>query len=636
MTQIRFKYAKPSAAGNVPLSGTITCAPTRKRTIEGEPDTVVLPVPFTVELPATGTVTVNLDPTAPDWAWRVTVVITGASRTTEYVTVPNTAGEDYPDLVRVDPDTLAPDAAPEPAWWAALDALPAGVPGQKGDTGAPGAPGAPGPPPTQADVAYAVAADPTVRATAATVATHTGQIAANTTAIAANGTAIAANTTAIAGNATAIANNTTAIAGNTTAITANNNAIAANKAAIAGAADPLAYLNSIDILCSWDTRPVGTEATYPQGVSINADAGEIYVANQGTTWLRIDVRNMDGTLKSSKSITTDNGAYTEGMPWFYNANSELCFFVRTGVAATENTYNIYNYTLGTLGPQIAINGLWKASVQGNTLITTDARNETIKRIFVYDWASVQAGTPSLLTTIYVETSNETAAKNQGLVLNSGYIFLLQGAAGTNPTITVYNLAGRVVTIHQYTRADYAGAVNAIKPGLITDTAGYTYENEAGCTLNGKLVSMDVVNSVPADITKSKTVLTVHNTLGGVRVKSSTPATYVHDTGWVALGLLGAAVTYASDTIPRIRRIGNAVYLEGAIKGLTAGNVDVATIPAEFLPQYNRQHVGIFGSGGPTSSWQVQPGAGTIKLLGVSSGTIATTSWLVMTGNWLRA
>lgn len=411
----------------------------------------------------------------------------------------------------------------------------------------------------------------------------------------------------------------------------------ATKATVKDAADPLAYLNSINVLCSWDTRPAGTEATFPQAVSINDAKQEIYVANQGGTLLRIDIRNMDGTLRVSRSVTTADGAYTEGLPYWFNTNNELCFMVRTGVAATEATYNVYNFTTNTLGPQIAIKGVWKADVQGDSLITTDARNETIKTIYVYDWASVQAGTPVLKTSIYVETSNETAAKNQGLVINGGYIFLLQGAGGTIPTITVYNLAGRLVTIHQYGRTEFANALNTAKPGLITDLANYTYENEGGCTYQGKLVSMDVVNSIPSDIVNSKTVLTVHNVLGGTRIKAATiPTSYVHDTGWVTLALLNGAVPYGTDTTPRVRRIGNQVYLEGAIKNMTAGNVDVATIPSEFLPQYNRQHVGIFGSGGPCSTWQVQPGAGTIKFLGVSSGTISATSWLVMTNSWLRA
>jgi hypothetical protein len=415
---------------------------------------------------------------------------------------------------------------------------------------------------------------------------------------------------------------------------------AGGTAILDSVADPLAHLNSISVLCSWDTRPAGTEATFPQAVSINEVKQEIYVANQGGTLLRIDIRNMDGTLRVSRSVTTADGAYTEGLPYWFNASNQLCFMIRTGVAGTEATYNIYNFTTNTLGPQIPILGVWKADVQGDSLITTDARNETIKTIYVYDWESVKAGTPVLKSSIYVETSNETAAKNQGLVINGGYIFLLQGAGGTIPTITVYNLAGRLVTIQQYGKAEFAAALNTAKPGIITDVANYTYENEAGCTYQGKLVSMDVVNSTPATIETSKTVLTVHNVLGGARIKAATvPTGYVHDTGWVTLVLKTAetgAVAYAGDTVPRIRRVGNQVYLEGAIKGITATGVDVATIPAEFLPQFNRQHVGIFGSAGQCSTWQVQPGSGTIKFLGVTAGTVSATSWLVMTNSWARA
>jgi hypothetical protein len=195
MTSVAFKYAKPTATGYKPLTGTLSFAPTRKRVIEGEPDTILLPVPFMVDIPETGVVSVNLDPTGPDWAWKVTAVITGASRTVETVLVPVNGPQDYPDLTRVDPDTLAPEAEPEPAWYAALeaaiDALPEPVPG------APGVPGkdstVPGPPPSVEQVAFAVAADPTVRATAETVAEQTETLGGHATNIAANAKAIADN-----------------------------------------------------------------------------------------------------------------------------------------------------------------------------------------------------------------------------------------------------------------------------------------------------------------------------------------------------------------------------------------------------------------------------------------------------------
>ena len=78
-----------------------------------------------------------------------------------------------------------------------------------------------------------------------------------------------------------------------------------------------------------------------------------------------------------------------------------------------------------------------------------------------------------------------------------------------------------------------------------------------------------------------------------------------------------------------------MYIEGAIKGVTTGNVDVAKVPAEFLPRLNRQYTQIFGSGGQSSSWQVTTTTGTLKFLGVTSGALTTTSWLPLSNNWLR-
>ena len=411
-----------------------------------------------------------------------------------------------------------------------------------------------------------------------------------------------------------------------------SDAVAPVSTTIQTAADPLAYINSVEVLCAWDTRPAGGESTFPQGVEVNPDAGEIYVANQGGTVLRIDIRSMDGTKKSSKVISTDDGAYTEGLPYWYNTRGQLCFMVRTGTGATEATYNVYNYSTGVLGPQIPIQGIWKAHAQGNLLITTDSRTNDVSKFFVYDFASVQSESPILLNTIYAQSAGPTMEKNQGIVLNGGYIFMIQGAGGSSPVITTYNLAGHLVNAHRYGKVDFAAALNDAKPGLITSPS-YDYESEGGCTMGGSLVTMHVINNT-SDIKTSKTILLRHNSIGGVKLAAAA-VPYVHDTGWVDLKLLGSAVRYGSDTTPRIRRVGNQVYLEGAVKGLTAGNVDVAEIPADFRPRFNRQYTQIFGASGQSSSWQITVNPGTVKLLGVTAGTINETAWLPLSTSWLR-
>ena len=636
MTRIDFKFAKPTSTGTpFPVSGVLEAVPTKRRTITGSPDTVVVPAPFHLDIPDNGLVSLELEPTGADWAWSLTFMLTGIAKWTDTVTVPDADAVDYPDLVRVDPATLEPDAAPEAAWWAALEALPAGVPGEPGAPGAPGAPGipgTPGPPPSPADVAYAVAADPTVRDTAAKVATNTAAIATNSATLATQGANLATQGATLATQGTAIATNATAVATNAAAI-------AGNKATIAGAADPLAYLNSIDILCSWDTRPVGTEATYPQGISINEGAGEIYVANQdSTTLLRIDTRNMDGTLKTTRRLTITTGAFTEGLPWWYNSSGELCFMVRTNTGASATNpnafYNIYNHTTDTLGPSIPILGPIKGDVDGNYLVTSDVWTNTISKFYLYDWASVKAGTPVLLRTIPVESPGATAAKNQGIVINGGYIFLLQGGTGTFPTITVYNVAGQFVTAYEFALPDFAKALNSVRPGTITNLTGYTYESEAGCKYQGKLATLDIVNNT-ANINDSKSIVVLHNVVGGAKIPVGM-APYVHDTGTLTLAQIGASlntatypiVEYGTDTTPQIRRKGNRVTFSGAVKGLPAApaNIVVTTLPAEWRPLRHVPGVPLQRSSNNTvAGWSVR-NTGVISMDYTSNASASATSW----------
>lgn len=91
-------------------NGRTLWAPTR-RLIDG--DRVRLPAP--VEGPLTGVI--HVEPTGPGWAWQVREDTPGGA--TRYVLVPDTGGQpvSYSQLVDVDPETLDPEAEPEPAWW---------------------------------------------------------------------------------------------------------------------------------------------------------------------------------------------------------------------------------------------------------------------------------------------------------------------------------------------------------------------------------------------------------------------------------------------------------------------------------------------------------------------------------------
>ena len=153
MTIVRIKFGRPDPSGdNVPALAGVEIVPSHRRIANGEPDSIIVPAPFTINTADTGRVDVPLLPTGAGWCWKVTVTIPGVTAFTEYVAVPDYPdGIDYADLIRVDPDTLTALLDPEPAWWAALglavkgaDGLD-GKDGRDGDDGRDGATGATGP-----------------------------------------------------------------------------------------------------------------------------------------------------------------------------------------------------------------------------------------------------------------------------------------------------------------------------------------------------------------------------------------------------------------------------------------------------------------------------------------------------------
>jgi hypothetical protein len=387
--------------------------------------------------------------------------------------------------------------------------------------------------------------------------------------------------------------------------------------------DPLAYLNSVEVLCTFPVRYETGMMTWIQGFSMNESANEIYVANQenGGTVLRIDVRNLDGTLKNSKTLAIESGAYTESLPYFYQ-NEELCFVVRTQSA---ETYAIYNYTTEVLSGPVAITGKYKSAVDGDYFITCDATSSapyTIKNIYVYDWESVKNSTPSLLNSFRLDHYGDLPEKAQGIVLNNGYIFVTQGAGNGQAGITVYNTAGQLVNSYLYTKESVANAVNVFRPNTIANPSFYAYENEGGWIFKGKLVCLQII--------EAQAYLFVHNSPSGEALETKVPI-YRIDTGWVSVTLLNGAVEYAPDTTPRIRRIGNQIILSGAIKGFTTLNLEYIEFYSNFAPERNFQTVQVTSSG-YQCNWQIQPN-GRARILNTRNPTPDATTWYPFHITW---
>jgi len=359
-----------------------------------------------------------------------------------------------------------------------------------------------------------------------------------------------------------------------------------DKSALAATSDATAYLNNVALLCQFPVRENG-EVSWPQGFSINKAADEIYVSNQNGTELRIDVRTLStGVRKSSKIITTQASTWSQGLPWFYNGSSQLCFIVRitTSAQANPSTYAIYNYTTGVLGANININGSTNADVCGNFFVTSDAWVKNANFFYIYDWASIQAGTPNLLVTIPLENAGTpTLGKVQGIAIVGSHLYFIHGEQGANPAITVFSMSGRLVTTRNYSLADFQTTVNTLLPGSLTNN-GYLYENESGTNLDGKLVTMQIVNNNPAVTAQGVCLVLQHNRVDGVPIKGTPAPTYVYDTGWQPLTLEGTW-TVANSTPPMYRRIGNEVRFKGAVTNTTASTTlsPFTTLPVGFRP-----------------------------------------------------
>ena len=119
MTTVHISMRTPQADGTTtPAVGSLRFTPTARRTAAGTPDEIILPKPFAAAM-IDGAVDVTLAPTAAGWAWKIDEHLAGVSGRTVYVTVPDAAEIDYPDLTAVDPATLDPAAPLSPAWVAA-------------------------------------------------------------------------------------------------------------------------------------------------------------------------------------------------------------------------------------------------------------------------------------------------------------------------------------------------------------------------------------------------------------------------------------------------------------------------------------------------------------------------------------
>lgn len=64
----------------------------------------------------------------------------------------------------------------------------------------------------------------------------------------------------------------------------------------------------------------------------------------------------------------------------------------------------------------------------------------------------------------------------------------------------------------------------------------------------------------------------------------------YDSGWITLPLASGVSAYSNAQLPQYRKVGNTVYIRGAVKGITTVPKVIGTLPAGFRPTQVRSFV----------------------------------------------
>lgn len=275
-----------------------------------------------------------------------------------------------------------------------------------------------------------------------------------------------------------------------------------------------AYITNLKILLKTDWQESTTSGWYPQGFSVNNDKNELYLSTEitGGTETRIEIHDLKtGELKGMKSFVNEANSFSEGIPYFYNANGELCFIVSV---VNDDGYAIFNYDTGKVGDNIPINGKFKWGVEGNNFVATEATPGKIAKYSVYAWDSIQAGKPLFEQDVYVEPMGNLDRKPQGITMSNGKVYLTMGAYGTKIALQAYDIDGKIVTKAEFSKSGLAQFINENYPNSITDVENYLLEAEGAYTLDHTLMLGVVANG--------KFYLMAAGRLDGTKIQTNIP------------------------------------------------------------------------------------------------------------------
>lgn len=103
----------------------------------------------------------------------------------------------------------------------------------------------------------------------------------------------------------------------------------------------------------------------------------------------------------------------------------------------------------------------------------------------------------------------------------------------------------------------------------------------------------------------------------------TDSTYksTDDTGWMELEIASGLTPYNATSYPvRYRKIKNKVIIEGAVKGITAKNKVIATIPSGFRPTKNKYYLNA-GASGKANTYEIRSNGSLVFINTTSTATL---------------
>lgn len=108
---------------------------------------------------------------------------------------------------------------------------------------------------------------------------------------------------------------------------------------------------------------------------------------------------------------------------------------------------------------------------------------------------------------------------------------------------------------------------------------------------------------------------------------------VMDSGWIDLPLAAGITAHNASTFPcRYRKVGNKVYVQGAVVGITAANTVVATLPEDYRPSKSFYHV-TAANGGYYDRFNIRSN-GEIKLIDSTIPTMYNTQYHFINAEFL--